>query len=235
MAIEFFDFENVYAVFSKSNYATKRHAHYALEIVCCKEGAFGVTTDHKKYETLQNVIIPPNLPHSFSCIDATCDLLFLDPLSAMGSHFMQRYHLAHRKDVLFNIPESELYYEEGKFDIFQLLKHVNQKPFENLDSRIMNCVRAIESLFSEQNVTLSELSNLSFLSEGRLSHLFKEQLGISVRQYILWKRIILAVSKSREGASLTACAHAVGFVDSSHFSKAFVKMFGIKPFFVLKS
>ena len=235
MGIEFFDFENVYAVFSKSNYATKRHAHYALEIVCCKEGTFTVATDGKKYENLRNVIIPPNLSHSFSCIDATCNLLFLDPLSAIGSYFMQRYHLASLKDVLFNVSESELFHKEGEFDISQLLHSAKKDAYENLDSRIVNCVKAIEALFTDQNVTLSELSDVSFLSEGRLSHLFKEQLGISIHQYILWKKIILAISKSRMGSSLTTCAHAVGFADSSHFSKAFVKMFGIKPFFVLKS
>lgn len=235
MAIEFFDFENVYAVFSKSNYITRRHAHYALEIVCCKEGAFTVTTDHKKYQSLQNVIIPPNIPHSFSCIDATCDLLFLDPLSIIGSYFMQRYHLAHHKDVLVNVPESDLFHKEGKFDIPQLLRTAPKSAFENIDSRITNCIKAIEAVFTDQNVTVTALADVSFLSEGRLSHLFKEQLGISIHQYILWKKIILAVSKSRMGASLTDCAHAVGFADSSHFSKAFVKMFGIKPFFVLKN
>jgi AraC-like DNA-binding protein len=235
MAIEFFDFENVYAVFSKSDYTARKHTHYALEIVCSKEGAFTVATDRKKYENLQNVIIPSNLPHSFSCIGATCNLLFLDPLSALGSHFMQRYHLASHKDLLVNVPESELFHQEGEFDIAQLLDRTKTDPLENLDSRIINCIKSIEMLFSDQNVTLSELSDLSFLSEGRLSHLFKEQLGISVHQYILWKKIILAVSKSRSGSSLTECAHAVGFADSAHFSKAFVKMFGIKPFFVLKS
>lgn len=235
MAIEFFDFENVYAIFSKDNYATKRHAHYALEIVCCKEGTFTVTTDHKKYGNLQNVIIPPNLPHSFSCIDATCNLLFLDPLSVMGNYFMQQYYLAGYKDVLYNVPERELFHQEGEFDITYLLHNAEKNAFANLDDRIVNCIKMIDALFADQNVTLAELSDAAFLSEGRLSHLFKKQLGISVHQYILWKKIILAVKQSREGHSLTDCAYAVGFADSAHFSKAFVKMFGIKPFFVLKS
>ena len=235
MPIEFFDLENVYAVFSNRNYATRRHVHYALEIVCCTEGSFTVDIDDKKYENLHSVIIPPNLPHSFSCLDAACNLLFLDPLSPIGSYFMQRYRLFSRKDVLCNVPASELFHREGEFDMPQLLSAAKNRSMEFPDSRVLTCIQAIETRFADQNVTLSELSDVSFLSEGRLAHLFKEQLGISVHQYVLWKRIILAVSKSRSGASLTACAHAVGFADSAHFSKAFVKMFGIKPFFVLKS
>jgi AraC-like DNA-binding protein len=46
---------------------------------------------------------------------------------------------------------------------------------------------------------------------------------------------MLVAAKSREGLSITECAHFAGFADSSHFNKVFNKMFGIKPFFVLKS
>jgi AraC-like DNA-binding protein len=234
MPIEFFDPENVYAIFSNRNYATKRHIHYAMEIVCSTEGTFSVDVDGTKYESLQSIIIPPNLPHSFSCPDATCNLLFLDPISPLGSYFMQRYNLVSCKDVLCNVPTAELFHGRGEFDMSQLLTAAKEKSRDYLDDRIRSCIQAIDTRFADENVTLSELSGVSFLSESRLAHLFKEQLGISVHQYVLWRKIILAVSKSRSGMSLTSCAHAVGFADSAHFSKAFVRMFGIKPFFVLK-
>lgn len=235
MPIEFFDFENAYAVFSNRNYATRRHTHYALEIVCSTEGSFTVGTDGKKYENLQAVIIPPNLAHSFSCLKAACHLLFLDPLSPIGSYFMRRYGLVGRKDVVSTVSKAELFHGNDGFDLPRILVAAKNRSTEYLDSRIVTCIQAIEAGFTDERVGLPELAGVSFLSEGRLAHLFKEQLGISVHQYVLWKKIILAVSKSRSGSSLTACAHAVGFADSAHFSKAFVKMFGIKPFFVLKS
>jgi AraC-like DNA-binding protein len=235
VSIELFNIEEAYAVFSKSNYATKRHSHYALEIVYCTEGSFSIVTDHANYTNLQNVVIPPNLRHAFSCMNATCNLLFLDPLSETGRYFMQQYHLASVKDILVNLSELEQFHTNGKFDIPLIAERAKTSMVEELDSRILNCIEAINSLFANQKVTLSQLSDVSFLSEGRLSHLFKKQLGISVHQYILWKKITLAVLKSREGFSLTECAHYVGFADSSHFNKVFFKMFGIKPFFVLKS
>jgi AraC-like DNA-binding protein len=92
----------------------------------------------------------------------------------------------------------------------------------------------MNTLVADEKLTVSKLSSASFLSESRLAHLFKKQLGISVHQCILWKKILLAVLKSREGYSLTECAHYVGFSDSSHFNKVFYKMFGVNPFFVLK-
>jgi AraC-like DNA-binding protein len=103
-----------------------------------------------------------------------------------------------------------------------------------IDSRISICLQTINTLVTDQKLTISQLSKASFLSESRLAHLFKKQLGISVHQCILWKKMLLAVLKSREGYSLTECAHHVGFSDSSHFNKVFYRMFGVNPFFVLK-
>jgi AraC-like DNA-binding protein len=104
-----------------------------------------------------------------------------------------------------------------------------------LDHRILSCIQTINAQTTSNDIALSQLSRASFLSESRLSHLFKNQLGISVHQYILWKKILLAISESTKGYSLTECAHYVGFSDSSHFNKVFYKTFGVNPFFVLKS
>ena len=198
MPIELFNIEKGYSVFSHGYYETEKHTHYAIEIVFCTEGSFDISTNLSDYTNIKSVIIPSNIPHRFSCLHATCNLLFLDPLSDIGIYFLQQYHLA-----------------------------------SQIDFRISTCIQTI-SANSDDKLTLAQLSRTSFLSESRLAHLFKKQLGISVHQCILWKKILLAVLKSREGYSLTECAHYVGFSDSSHFNKVFYKMFGVNPFFVLK-
>jgi AraC-like DNA-binding protein len=235
MSIASFNIDKGYAVFSKRDYETRKHAHYAIEIICCTEGSFSVTTNHGNYTNLKNVIIPPNLVHSFSCLNATCNLLFLDPLSDIGRYFGQLYKLSSQKNILMNIPALNLWHKDGDFDIARILDNREVSMTEELDVRILHCIQTIDSLIDSHKVTLAKLSEVAFLSEGRLSHLFKKQLGISVHQYILWKKIVSAVLKSREGYSLTTCAHHVGFADSSHFNRVFYRMFGIKPFFVLKS
>jgi len=60
-------------------------------------------------------------------------------------------------------------------------------------------------------------------------------MNISIRQYILWKKIEIAATKSQTGHSLTESAHYAGFTDSSHFIKTFKKMFGVRPSFAMKS
>jgi AraC-like DNA-binding protein len=234
VSLELFNIDKGYALFSKGNYQTAKHSHYAIEIVFCTEGSFSITTGLFEYAHIKSVIIPSNLPHSFSCINAACDLLFLDPLSDMGTYFLQQYDLPSQKSIIVNPSELNEFHKRGKFDISLMLNKAKTNDTRHVDFRISTCIETINSLVADHKLTVSQLSRASFLSESRLAHLFKKQLGISVHQCILWKKILLAVLKSREGYSLTECAHYVGFSDSSHFNKVFYKMFGVNPFFVLK-
>ena len=233
MPIELFNIEKGYSVFSHGYYETEKHTHYAIEIVFCTEGSFDISTNLSDYTNIKSVIIPSNIPHRFSCLHATCNLLFLDPLSDIGIYFLQQYHLASRTSIIINPPGLNQFCKDGKFDLPLMLDHANANRAPDIDFRISRCIQTITAN-SDDKLTLSQLSKTSFLSESRLAHLFKKQLGISVHQCILWKKILLAVLKSREGYSLTECAHYVGFSDSSHFNKVFYKMFGVNPFFVLK-
>ena len=217
MALDAFNIDQGYGVFSKENYETAKHSHYAIEIVRCIEGSFNIITESSKYTNIKGVIIPPNLIHSFNCKEAKCELLFLDPLSDIGMYFMQAYDLVSRENVIVD-PQLNQYYKNGKFDISSMLNSAGTITRRNFDFRILKCINTINSFLKTPDLTLSQLSEASFLSESRLSHLFRKQVGISIHQCILWKKILHAVSKSREGYSLTECAHFAGFVDSAHFS-----------------
>lgn len=65
------------------------------------------------------------------------------------------------------------------------------------------------------------------LSEGRFLHLFREQMGIAWRPYLLWRRTISAVDAILTGSSATEAAHLAGFSDSSHLSRTFRSLFGM--------
>ncbi len=83
-------------------------------------------------------------------------------------------------------------------------------------------------------ITASELSSEVHLSESRLAHLFKQQVGIPVRRYLMWLRLMDAIEWAFAGHSLTdASAHA-GFSDSAHFSRTFQAMFGLQPSLVVQ-
>ena len=235
MSIQQFNIDQGYTIFSEANYQTKKHTHYAIEVVCCAGGSFNISTSNTEYANIKSVIIPSSLAHSFSCSDATCDLLFLDPLSAIGLYLLQEYNLALLNNIIINPPGIQQWYKNGSFDISFLLNKARENQDVKIDPRITTCIQTINAYNGDTRLTVDWLAKTSFISGSRLAHLFKKQTGISVHQCILWKKILLAVQRTREGYSLTEAAHDTGFSDSSHFNKVFNRMFGVNPFFVLKT
>lgn len=83
--------------------------------------------------------------------------------------------------------------------------------------------------------TAQELGEQVELSEGRLIHLFSEQVGVPLRRYVLWLRIRHIVFCLAIGKNLTDAAHEAGFADSAHLTRVFRSMFGLAPSQILRS
>ncbi|MBC7171928.1 MAG: helix-turn-helix transcriptional regulator, partial [Polyangiaceae bacterium] len=81
----------------------------------------------------------------------------------------------------------------------------------------------------EEDLRLEAIAAKVGLSASRLRHVFAEEVGIPLRRYLLWRRLMAAAEVVREGRSLTNAAHHAGFTDSAHLTKAFRRMFGLAP------
>lgn len=73
----------------------------------------------------------------------------------------------------------------------------------------------------------SEVAQQLALSESRFLHLFRQELGIPWRPYLLWCRMTCAVQAIMNHTSATDAAHLAGFSDSAHLSRTFRKNFGM--------
>lgn len=78
-------------------------------------------------------------------------------------------------------------------------------------------------------IRLKDLAYSACLSEDRFLHLFKEQLGITLRQYIVHQRLQRATVDILNGKTLTRAALDSGFADSSHFTRRFSEHTGFLP------
>lgn len=86
-----------------------------------------------------------------------------------------------------------------------------------------------------QKITIKHLADRLSLSESRLSHLFKEQAGISVLKFINKKRLIRAKELIRKGCHISSVHSLVGFPDNTSFYRAFKKEYNITPKTYLKN
>lgn len=87
----------------------------------------------------------------------------------------------------------------------------------------------------EKPINLDELSHISFLSKYHLSRKFKQKMGVSIYQYCLKKRLMIAKNLINNTIPITKVYLKCGFTDYSSFYRAFTKEYSISPQKYLKS
>ncbi|MBE8596012.1 helix-turn-helix transcriptional regulator [Xenorhabdus sp. BG5] len=96
------------------------------------------------------------------------------------------------------------------------------------DKRILKAVTFIESL-SVKRISSRQVADKIYLSESRFLHLFRDQVGINFRAYLLWLRLSDAIEEIYMTDSLTLVANNCGFSDTAHFSRTCKMAYGIRP------
>lgn len=99
----------------------------------------------------------------------------------------------------------------------------------HIDERIKLACQYITSHLNERD-GLDDIARLVFLSPSRLSHLFREQTGVSILCWREDQRLALAkhlLKTTRK--SMSAIAELVGYRDQLYFSRIFSKRVGISP------
>ncbi|WP_051236840.1 helix-turn-helix transcriptional regulator [Paenibacillus pinihumi] len=95
-------------------------------------------------------------------------------------------------------------------------------------SIIEKCINLMQQHFSDPALDNHKISEHAGISTSHLSHLFKEQLGITVHKYLTYVRIDHTKRKILEGEdTLTQIADEAGFSSIHHFSRTFKNMVGM--------
>lgn len=81
----------------------------------------------------------------------------------------------------------------------------------------------------DEPLSLDALARRFYLSKYYLVHLFRENTGLSVHQYILKKRLTACCDAMQGGAAVGEVYRQWGFGDYSAFYRAFRKEYGMSP------
>ena len=101
-----------------------------------------------------------------------------------------------------------------------------------IDPRIERVLQAIREHAGQ--IALKELSAVACLSPDRLTHLFAQQVGVSVKRYALWTKVRRTVQQFTGPRALTDVALVSGFTDAAHMSRTFQHYFGLSPSFIAR-
>ncbi|CAM4080272.1 helix-turn-helix domain-containing protein [Pseudoalteromonas byunsanensis] len=102
----------------------------------------------------------------------------------------------------------------------------------HLDPRIAALLAKLNQCFSQDCIKpehwlAKDIAHTLNLSESRFLHLFKDNIHLPWRPYLLWRRLICAIQALNKGHNATQAAYIAGFSDSAHLSRTFKKQFGI--------
>lgn len=81
----------------------------------------------------------------------------------------------------------------------------------------------------EDDLSLEKLAGVFYVSRYYIAHVFKEQAGLSVHQYILKKRMQASKEAILGGESISKVYSRFGFKDYSSFYRAFKREYGMSP------
>jgi len=245
MQIHLWPFRAVYYGASPDN---KVHAHHALQICIGLEKELQVYSEQTA-QTVQGrcLAIRQDVAHRVVAEHANMLVVYLEPealqnqgvISALGD-----FGRSGVKPVPLAVGQVEsircsLISDANVAVVWTILgKLLSRELFVDThfpceDKRIRNVIDII-TLHRGQGLNLSQLSSTAFLSPSRLTHLFKQQTGISISQFLVWWRVRAAIEMFSRDGTLTEAAHASGFVDLAHMSKTFRRLFGFAPSLLFK-
>lgn len=95
-------------------------------------------------------------------------------------------------------------------------------------SLYQNLVLFIEDHLDEE-LSLHQLANEFFVSKYHIAHIFKENVGLSIHQYIVKKRLAMCRDMILSHTEISEAFLLCGFKDYSSFYRSFKKEYGMSP------
>jgi len=216
------------------------HAHHAIQIVITVEGTVGIRGKRGDWRMGSGVAVRPDVVHSYNGNGAVGGMLFVDPESLEGPWLRSSL-----RDEITLVPSSRLQSCAGEMrrfleqpleslEIAALIKHcvhalcTGAPPSRRMDERVTRVLAAIREA-DDLRMSIEDAAAMAFLSPSRFAHLFKQQVGLPFRRYMLWRKLARAVLVIGRERTIATAAHAADFADAAHLTRTFYQMFGIPP------
>jgi AraC-like DNA-binding protein len=217
------------------------HAHHAIQVVIGIDADMAIKgPGADNWHAGRGIIVRHDVEHSYDGRGAWGAMLFVDPESHEGVWLQT----ALTDDVtvvpgarsLACATELRRFIETpfDSLDVGDLIRYCVRSlcpgvpPSRRLDNRVTNVLKAIHAA-DDLRLSIEAAAAMAFLSPSRFAHLFKQQVGLPFRRYMLWRKLTRAMLAIGRERTIAAAAHASDFADAAHLTRTFYTMFGIPP------
>lgn len=224
------------------------HIHNSIQITVSMDEDFFVKIKNNVINE-SGIIINSNVSHELFGKDGWQIYFLINPESIFGEKIKRMY--IKNKDYYiipdniirdireliktkYMIIENKNEYSKFISEIYSIFYLKDYTINHSLDKRVEEVLEYITTNDLTQ-MSLETLSKNVSLSESRLSHLFKENIGISISSYILNYKLRKAFKLIFEGQSITTSALEAGFYSSSHLTNVCKEKLGMIPSVIKKN
>jgi AraC-like DNA-binding protein len=226
MKVKAFNIEQGLYIFEFNAIETEVHCHPAVELIFAAHGTFTLWTSYAVYNNLKFAIVAANQKHKIHATNCQLKIIMVE----------HHNNLLNNCFITLGIDLNDGYHAQEKYfsntneikRTVQLIK--TQNGLATYDTRVSKIITYLNKHDLEYGLMMGTLKKMLNLSESRVSHLFKLNVGISLKKYLIWTKLKLAIKHyiNSEEDLFSALING-GFYDQPHFSKSFKNMLGIKP------
>ncbi len=223
-----FDFDITRGIF---NFAfdeldTESHSHPAVEIILSQKGTFTIESNGIRYENLKFAIIDSNTIHKVRSQNCTVKILMIESNNSLFTEFLEENDISMKEGIFLREKYSHM---EELYATIKMCAETNDLKTPP-DDRVQRSMWLLENENLDYKNFISTLTSAVYLSESRLTHLFKKHIGVSLKKYLVWVRLKQAMALYLEGdLNLTEVSAESGFFDQAHLANSFKAVLGVSP------
>jgi AraC-like DNA-binding protein len=232
---------NGISMFWGTSFHTDPHTHNTLQLVFDIDKQFKLKDANEDWRSFSAAIIRNDHLHQLDSCGSIQLFIYLDRDSDYSKRLTEKYLLDKGMADLSRTDLNKL--STGFFkkllvqsDCKSLMKGckaildrlIDHSPAGPMDQRVADAVAFI-SAASGQPMKVAEVASHVCLSESRLRHLFKEQVGQPIQNFMMWMKVVDSLNMVLQGKQLAQSATDAGFWDASHMNRSYKELIGIAP------
>lgn len=213
------------ALYSGPGLGLEPHSGSVWCLVVGIDGPLSVRVGGRHTEA-RTALIPPRLVHHLT-MSGPLVSCYLDPAAPRSDACRAQFEEFHGDIGVGHAAEAELLSPPtDDAEAVRWLDIAAPSDVQRIDARIELAVKQIRD-DPAAVVSAAELAASVGLSESRFLHLFRQEIGSSLRRYRQWSRLMRAGAEIAAGQSLTTAAVQAGFASPSHLADRFKSTFGL--------
>jgi len=232
---------NGLSIFLGSSFHTDPHRHETLQLVFDLEKEFSLKDQSNDWQNYSSALIKAGYVHQLNSNDSIQLFLYLDNDSVYAQKLTDKYL---SDDGICDLKNSDLrklsanFFKrflvlEGCDELFKecltIINHlVDFDSVIKKDERVDKAISFITKT-KKRKLKVKDIAEHVHLSESRLRHLFKQQVGQPIQNFMLWMKVISSLNQVLKGNRLTETAYDVGFWDASHMNRSYQELLGVAP------